>query len=109
MNALVLLAEAVGDGQIEEIARTFDVDWSHPIALIISFCSVCALLYKFAYRPVLRMFGNRRQLIADGLANAEKIRAELARTEAQRQEVMAEASAQATQFIEEARGVAARL
>src|SRR5262249_20343852 len=63
----------------------------------------------FAYQPVLRMLGQRRQLIAQGLADAEKTKAELARTEAQRQEVMAQAHAQATQFIEEARAVAARL
>ena len=33
------------------------------------------------------MLEERRQQIAQGLANAEKIKAELARTEAQRQEV----------------------
>ena len=109
MNVLVLLAGAESGGQIEQIARTFGVDWPHLIAQMISFSIVCALLYRFAYRPVLRMLGERRQLIAEGLSNAEKIKAELARTEAQRQEVMAQANAQATQFIEEARGAAARL
>ena len=86
MNALVLLADASGGGQIEQIARTFGVDWPHLIAQIISFCIVCALLYRFAYRPVLAMLEERRQQIAQGLANAEKIKAELAQTEAQRQE-----------------------
>ena len=109
MNAIVLLAEAESGGQIEQIARTFGVDWPHLIAQIISFCIVCALLYRFAYQPVLRMLGERRQLIAQGLANSEKIKAELARTETQRQEVMAQANAQATRFIEEARGAATRL
>ena len=71
------------------------MDWPHLIAQIISFSIVCALLYKFAYRRVLAMLEERRQQIAQGLANAEKIKAELARTEAQRQEVMAQANAQA--------------
>jgi F-type H+-transporting ATPase subunit b len=109
MNALVLMAEAQGGGQIEQLARTFGVDWPHLIAQIISFSIVCALLYRFAYKPVLRMLGERRQLIAQGLANSEQIKAELAKTEAQRQEVLAHANAQAAQFIEEARGMAARL
>jgi F-type H+-transporting ATPase subunit b len=109
MNALVLLAEADGGGQIERIARTFGVDWPHLIAQMISFSIVCFLLYRFAYRPVLRMLGERRQLIADAQANAEKIKAELARTEAQRQDVMAEANLEANQFIEDARDAAARL
>jgi F-type H+-transporting ATPase subunit b len=109
MNGLVLLAAAGSGGQIEEIARTFGVDWPHLIAQIISFCIVCVLLYRFAYRPVLRMLGDRRQLIAEGLANAEKTKAELTRTETQRQEVMVQANAQAAQFITEARAAAARL
>jgi F-type H+-transporting ATPase subunit b len=109
MNALVLLAEANSGGQVEQIARTFGVDWPHLIAQIVSFCIVCALLYWFAYQPILRMLEERRQQIALGLANAEKIQAELDRTEAQRREVMAQANAQAARFIEEARAAAARL
>jgi len=109
MNALVLLAAASSDGQIQQIARTFGVDWSHLIAQIISFCIVCLILYRFAYRPVLRMLEERRQQIAQGLANTEQIKAELARTEAQRQEVMDQANAQATKLIKEARVAAARV
>ena len=109
MNALVLLAATSSDGQIQQIARTFGVDWSHLIAQIISFCIVCLILYRFAYRPVLKMLEERRQQIAQGLANTEQIRAELARTEAQRQEVMDQANAQATKLIEEARVAAARV
>jgi F-type H+-transporting ATPase subunit b len=109
MNAFVLLAEQASGGQIEQIAATFGVDWPHLLAQMISFGIVCILLYRFAYRPILRMLEERRHLIAQGLANSEKIKAELARTEAQRQEVMQQANAQATKFIEEARAVAARL
>jgi F-type H+-transporting ATPase subunit b len=95
--------------QAQVIATTFGVDWSHLLAQIVSFCIVCFILYRFAYRPVLRMLEVRRQQIALGVANQERIEAELARTEAQRQEVMAQANAQAAKFIEEARAAAARL
>jgi F-type H+-transporting ATPase subunit b len=108
MNVLLLFTEE-GGGQIEQIARTFGVDWSHLIAQMISFSIVCVLLYLFAYKPVLKMLAERRQLIAQGLANTEKIRAELAKTETQRQDVLAQANTQATQLIEEARDAAARL
>ena len=94
---------------MQEIARTFGVDWTHLISQIISFGIVCALLYKFAYRRVLQMLEQRRQQIAEGLANAEKIKAELARTEAQRQETLAQANVQATKLIDEAREVASRV
>ena len=109
MNVLVLLLDTGSGGQVEQIARTFGVDWPHLFAQIVSFCIVCLLLYRFAYRPILRMLEARRQEIAQGLANAEQIKAELAGTEARRQEVMAQANAQATRFIEEARAAAARL
>ena len=107
MNALLLFTE--GGGQIEQIARTFGVDWPHLISQMISFSIVCALLYLFAYKPVLKMLATRRELIAQGLANSEKIKAELAKTEAQRQEVIAQANVESTRLIEEARGAAAQL
>ena len=85
------------------------MDWPHLIAQIISFCIVCVLLYRFAYKPVLDDAGRTTPAIAEGLANAEKIKAELARTEAQRQEILTQANAQATKLIEEARAAAARV
>src|SRR5438046_10447315 len=97
MNALVLMAEAGSSGQIEQIARTFGVDWPHLIAQMISFGIVCFLLYRFDYGPVLRMLADRRRLIDESLANADKVKAELARAETQRKEEMAHAYAQAKQ------------
>ena len=93
MLALMLQQEAVG-GPVEKIARTFGVDWPHLTAQLVSFAIVCAVLYWLAYKPVLRMLEARRQQIALGLANAEKIKAELDKTEAQRREVMAQAHTQ---------------
>ena len=107
MNALLLFAD--GGGQIEQIASTFGVDWSHLISQMISFSIVCALLYWFAYKPVLKMLAARRELIAQGLTNSEKIKAELAKTEVQRQEVLARANVESSRLIEEARTAAAHL
>jgi F-type H+-transporting ATPase subunit b len=109
MNPIVLLAEAESGGQVQQIARTFGVDWVHLISQMITFSIVCLLLYRFAYRPVLKVLADRRQLIAEGLANAEKVKAELAETQTRRQEVMAQAGAQANVFLDEARAAAARL
>jgi F-type H+-transporting ATPase subunit b len=107
MNTFLLLADT--GGQLEQIARTFGVDWQHLIAQIISFCIVCWLLNRFAYRPVLAILDKRRQQIAEGSANAESIKAELARTETMRQEKMTEVNTQATKMIEEARAAAKRV
>ena len=99
---MFLLTQPEGGGQVEQIARTFGVDWPHLIAQTISFGIVCALLYWLAYRPILQMLDQRRQQIAQGLANAEKIKAELAKTEAQRHEVLAAAHVEAKALIEDA-------
>lgn len=90
-------------------ARTFGVDGPHLISQIISFCIVCVLLYFFAYKRVLTILEERRQRIAEGLQNADKIKAELQRTEAQRQEVLNQANTQANKLIEEARAAASRV
>jgi F-type H+-transporting ATPase subunit b len=107
MVVFILLAD--GGGQVEQIARTFGVDWTHLGSQVISFGVVCLVLYKFAYRRVLAMLEERRQQIALGIANAEKIKAELDRTEFQRQEVMARAYDESARVIEEARAAAAQL
>jgi F-type H+-transporting ATPase subunit b len=109
MNLLLLAAQVESSSQPEGIAATFGVDWTHFLAQVASFCIVCFVLYRFAYRPVLKMLELRRQQIAQGLANAEQIKAELARTEAQRQDVIAQANVQANKLIEEARAAALRL
>ena len=110
MSVLALmLQQETGGGPVEKIATTFGVDWPHLTAQLISFAIVCAALYWLAYQPVLRMLEARRQQIALGLANAEKINAALANIESQRQGVMAEAQAQSARLIAEARDIAKRL
>jgi F-type H+-transporting ATPase subunit b len=109
MEVFALMVQTSGGGQVERIARTFGVDWPHLTAQIISFSIVCALLYWFAYQPVLRMLETRRQQIAQGLANTEKINAALANIEAQRQQAMADAQAQSAKLIAEARDIAKHL
>jgi F-type H+-transporting ATPase subunit b len=109
MHVLALLVTTGGGGQIEEIAKTFGVDWPHLIAQIISFSIVCILLQRFAYKPVLKMLGQRRQQIAQGQANAEQIKAELARTEERRKDILDQANVQASKLIEEGRAAATRL
>lgn len=109
MNTLLLLAIAENEGQIQQIARTFGVDWPHLLAQVISFSIVCVVLHRFAYKPVLKMLETRRQQIAEALAGSEKIKAELAKTQTQRHEVMLKANAEANQLIEEAHRAAARV
>jgi len=95
--------------QIQQVAQTFGVDWTHLIAQSVSFGIVCLVLYKLAYGPILKMLDTRRQQIAAGIANAQKIKAELDSIEQQRVVVLAKAGDDGRQLVEDARVAAARV
>jgi F-type H+-transporting ATPase subunit b len=92
-----------------DTAETFGWDLPHFIAQCISFAIVAGCLVKFAYKPILTVLAERRKRIADGLANADQIKQELARTEVMQRDVLDKANVQANKLIEEARAAAARV
>jgi F-type H+-transporting ATPase subunit b len=96
-------------GMVGDTAQQFGVNWPHFIAQVISFGIVLACLHRFAYKPILKTLDDRKDRIAEGLANAEKIKQELAHTEAARQEILNQANTQANKSIEEARATAAKV
>jgi F-type H+-transporting ATPase subunit b len=96
-------------GIVADTAHDFGVDWPHFLAQVVSFTLVALLLKRFAYKPILQVLEDRKRSIAKSLAQAEQIKAELAKTEAARLEVLAKAGAQANQLIEEARAAASRI
>ena len=89
--------------------ETLGIQWPKLIAQLINFSIVFFVLWKFAYKPIFVMLEARRQKIADGVANADKIKAELARTEVDRQKILTLAGDQANKLIDEARQAAARV
>ena len=92
-----------------ETLQTLGIQWPKLIAQVVNFAIVLFVLWKFAYRPVLAMLELRREKVAESIANADKIKAELAATEAKRLEVLNQANDQANKLIEEARAAAARV
>jgi F-type H+-transporting ATPase subunit b len=111
MSQFILLASIGSDlaTTAEQTAQRFGLNAPHFFAQCVSFLIVAGLLYKFAYKPVLTVLDQRRSRIAESLANAEKIKAELARAEAARLEIMNRANDQANKLIEEARSAAGRV
>jgi F-type H+-transporting ATPase subunit b len=89
--------------------ETLGIKWPELIAQLISFSVVMFVLWKLAYKPIFTMLEARRVKIADGISNAEKIKAELTATEAERKRVLAEAGDQAAKLIEDARAAATRV
>ncbi|MEQ1860773.1 MAG: F0F1 ATP synthase subunit B [Chthoniobacteraceae bacterium] len=94
---------------VEPIARQFGVDWWKLLSQCISFSIVVFVLQKYAYKPILDVLAERRQKIADGLANAAEIKKQLAAAQEQAAEILAKANAQAQKSIDEARTAAKAL
>jgi len=100
-------------GDLLELAKSTGEQFGFQVQLfisqVISFAVVCFLLHRFAYKPILQVLEERRQKIAESLANADKIKAELANAQAKAQEILTQAGAQGNKMIEEARQSAAKV
>jgi F-type H+-transporting ATPase subunit b len=106
MNITLLAAS----GGIVEMARdtgeTFGFDIRVFLSQVISFILVALLLKRFAYKPILKVLEERRQRIAEGLLNADKIKQQLAEAEQRYQEILAKGNQEAQKMIDEARASA---
>ena len=89
--------------------ESLGVKWPEFIAQLISFSLVFFVLNKFAFKRIAVVLAERRQKIAESLAGADRIKSELAKTEADRQRTLADAGEQANKMIAEAREAAARV
>ena len=85
------------------------IDWRALVMQLISFSIVFFVLWKFAYKPIFTMLQLRREKIAESLVNAEKIKSDVAKTEIERQKILADAGDKANKLIDDARQAAARV
>ena len=107
-----LASEGIVDGLVDSAKRTGETFGFNAWLLfsqMLSFVIVAMILQHFAYKPILKVLEERRKKIADGLANAEKIKQQLAESEKRYQEILTKANADAQRMIEEARSSAQAL
>ena len=105
MTSIFLLAQA-GGGILDSARQTatdFGFEWPLFLSQCISFAIVAFMLQKFAYKPIIDILEERRKRIADGLANAEKIKQQLADSEKRYQQILDKANVEAQRMIDEAR------
>ncbi|MEY2488444.1 MAG: F-type H+-transporting ATPase subunit b [Verrucomicrobiota bacterium] len=108
MNIPILAAANLVD-MARETGETFGFDVWIFLSQVISFVIVALVLRQFAYKPILQVLEERRQRIAEGLLNAEKIKQQLAEAEQRHAEILAKANAQAQKMIDEARESSAHI
>jgi F-type H+-transporting ATPase subunit b len=104
---ITILAAAGGMGDlVNQTAESFGFDIWIFLSQVISFVIVAVLLKQFAYKPILKVLEDRRQRIAEGLLNAEKIKQQLAEAEQRYQEILTKGNSEAQRMIDEARASA---
>ena len=104
---ITILATAGGMGDlVNQTAESFGFDVWIFLSQVISFVIVAVLLKQFAYKPILRVLEDRRQRIAEGLLNAEKIKQQLAEAEQRYQQILTKGNSEAQRMIDEARASA---
>ena len=101
MNITILAASSTAD-LVRDTGEAFGFDVRIFLSQIVSFVIVALLLRRFAYKPILAILEQRRQQIAEGLLNAEKIKQQLAEAEQRYAEILAKANAAAQKMINEA-------
>ena len=85
------------------------IDFPKIIAQIIIFGIVYLILSKYAFGPVTALLEQRRTRIAEGEANLDQIRLNLASSQAQAAAALAKANADAARIIKEASDAAASI
>ena len=94
---------------MNETLEMLGIQWQKLIIQGVNFSIVLFVLWKFAYKPIFNILDARKVKIADGIANAEKIKAELAKTESERKRILEQAGDTANLMIEQAREAANRV
>ncbi len=87
---------------METFVEKFGIDWKLMIAQLINFGIVFFILRAFAYKPILKLLDKRRQKIEEGLAFAEKSKAELASIEELKANEMKVAQTKAMAMVKDA-------
>ena len=109
INVLATAAEAApsSGNPLENIVKTFHVEWPLLIAQVLNIVIVLFVLKKFAFGPILAMLEQRKTRIAEGENKLKRIEQQLAESEATTAAAIAKANDEAVRLINEAKQGAA--
>lgn len=87
---------------MESLISTFHLDLKLFIAQLVNFSIVFAVLYFFAFKPLVKVMSERSEKIAKSLKDADEIEARLSATEVEQTDIINAAKKQANLIIETA-------
>jgi len=70
---------------------------------LLAFAIVFFILKKYAWKPILKMLGDREQGIADSIATAERVRNEMSQLKSENEKLLAQAREERTQMLRDAK------
>ena len=73
------------------------------IAQLINFSVLIFVLWRFAYKPIMKVLNDRREKIIQGVKAAEKSEEKLAQAATKEKEIITEAKKEALKIVEEAK------
>lgn len=83
-----------------ELLTNLGIDWRLLIAQLINFAILLAVLYKFLYKPVLKLLHERTVRIEQGLKNAQEVEIKLKQTTDEYDAKIREARGEAQKILE---------
>ncbi|PIY96951.1 MAG: ATP synthase F0 subunit B [Candidatus Kerfeldbacteria bacterium CG_4_10_14_0_8_um_filter_42_10] len=87
---------------MDEVIKTFHIDWKLMIAQLINLAIVIFVLWKFAVKPLTKLMEKRSKDIEQSLKDAKKIEENLAKSEADKENQLKQARKEAQAIMEKA-------
>ena len=86
-----------------QLFQALGINWTSLLAQAVNFGILFFVLYRFLYKPILKMLTERTEKIEKGLKDAELIEARLVKVEEEREELLAHAKEDAEKIINQSR------
>lgn len=94
--------EEVSGNPIEAVAGQFGINGQIFTAQLINFLIVLIVLWKFVYKPIIKMLDERTEKIEKSMKHADEIEKRVALIEKEKEEIVTQAQKQAQEIIEKA-------
>jgi F-type H+-transporting ATPase subunit b len=86
---------------MEELIKTFHIDWKLLIAQLVNFFLVLGVLWKFALKPLQKIMADRSQEIQNSLTQAKEIEQKLKETDQNKIDTLLQAKKDAQAIIDQ--------
>ena len=92
-----------------ELLAKLGIDWKLLVAQAINFLILLIILYKFLYKPVLKVLHDREEKIVKSLRQAKEIETNLQKSEEEKEKIISEARNEAGKIIAESKKMAEKV